>query len=337
MPQYNRVEVNFHTKDERYIFPVRPHNHRIAVYPAATREALLEWHRKRPDEVSRQKVAQLKESLVKHWLGEGEKLRQAYRYFASLGAIREALRIDPTPAALAKFKEVADIRDQIDADWFLADRFYKERRFQDAIELLENLLKAKPDHAKAHGRLGALYAMAGQSEKAAEHLQLAARFDPDDAYGDNMLGWLSYLKGRGNEAVESFRRADAIQPFSAEINYRWGLALMSLEKWPEAERRFRQVLYVDPNHAGGCQGLSHALRRDGRPEDALLFARRAARATQMENADVLLSLADTYADNGRWAEAADVARQALEVARANSPNLVPLIDRRYQDLKARAK
>jgi tetratricopeptide (TPR) repeat protein len=337
MPQFNRVEVNFHTKDDRYVFPVRPHNHRIAVYPAATREVLLDWYRAQPDAPSHQKAEELARMLVEHWLGEAEKLGKAYRYLAAVGAIREALRINPTPAVKAKLKEVADIRDKLDADWYLASRHYNARKYSDAIDVLENILKVKPDHAQAHGKLGTLYEMVGQNDKAVEHLQAVAKCDPDDAHGYNMLGWLAYLKGRGSEAADWFRRADEIQPFSAEINYRWGLALLSLEKWPEGAARFRQVLLIDPTHPGGCQGLSHALRRQGRTDEALIFARRAARLTRMENVDILLSLADAYADASRWAEAADVASQAMEVARISNPNLLPLIERRYDELIARAR
>ena len=148
MPQYNRVEVNFHTKDERVYFPVRPHNHRIAVYPAATQEVLLGWHRRSPMPRAVIRRRNLTRSLVDHWLAEGEKFRQAHRYLAALGAIHEALRLDPTPAAKAKQKEVLDIRLNLDADMYLAGHLYNEHRHKAAIETLEKVLKTKPDHAK---------------------------------------------------------------------------------------------------------------------------------------------------------------------------------------------
>ena len=49
-----------------------------------------------------------------------------------------------------------------------------------------------------------------------------------------MLGWLAYLDGKGQEAADLFRRADEVRPFTAEINYRWGLSLLLLERWAEA-------------------------------------------------------------------------------------------------------
>src|SRR5260370_41181729 len=101
MPESNRVAVKFHTKDDQYVFPVRPHNHRIAIYATARQEALLTWYRARPDAPSRQNAARLTKALVEHWLAEGEKLRRNSRFLAAIGSIREAVRLDSTPAARA--------------------------------------------------------------------------------------------------------------------------------------------------------------------------------------------------------------------------------------------
>jgi tetratricopeptide (TPR) repeat protein len=335
MPRYNRVAVKFHTTDEQYIFPMRPHQHRIAVYPAARDEVLLDWLGKQPDLLSQHRAAELKKSLVAHWLAEGDNLRQDHRFIAAIGAIREALRLDSTPEALAKLKEVVTIQAQIDADFGAAQRQASDGHHGEAIRLLENVLRLKPDHAGAHGKLGGLYANAGKRAEAVEHLKAVARYDPDDAYGFNMLGWLAFRDGDGEAAVKAFRRADEILPFSAEINYRWGLALRLLERWPDAEARFRQVLAIDPNHAGGCQGLSDALRRQGHPEEAVRFARRAARLTDFENSDVLITLVEAYTAAGRAADAQNAAAQALDAARRNNPESAAQIQARLKKISAR--
>jgi Flp pilus assembly protein TadD len=137
--------------------------------------------------------------------------------------------------------------------------------------------------------------------------------------------------------VEAYRRAEEIEPFNAKINYHLGLALAQLGRWAEAAARFRQVLTVAPNHAGGYQGLSHALCRQGQPAEAIRFARHAARLTQSQNADVLVTLAEAYADAGRFAEARDTAAQALDVAQAREPKAVPQIRRRLEEWRARAE
>jgi tetratricopeptide (TPR) repeat protein len=336
MPQYPRTPVLFHTEDDQYVFPMRPHDHRVAVHPAARQEVLRAWYRTQPGDAAARETARLTGELVEHWLVEAEKYRREYRFVAAIGAVREALRFDDTPTIRARLREVVAIQAKLDADMFTAQQQLSENRYNEAIETLNQVLQVKPNQAQAHGKLGTLYAATGRRELAVEHLQTVARCDPDEAYGHNMLGWIAYLEGKAEEAVEAFRRADEIEPYSAEIHYRWGLALLKLSRWPEAATHFRKVLAIDPNHAGGCQGLSHALRSQGEPAEAVDFARRAARLTRFQNPDVLLTLADACVDAGRSAEAEDALARALDAAQKTDPTLALQIRRRLEELRARS-
>jgi tetratricopeptide (TPR) repeat protein len=102
----------------------------------------------------------------------------------------------------------------------------------------------------------------------------------------------------------------------------------------EAAQGFRGALAADPNHAGAHQGLSHALRLQGKFGEAVPHARRAARLTECENADVLVSLADAYADARRWPEAAAALEKAIAVA---DPATAERLAGRLAELKARAR
>jgi tetratricopeptide (TPR) repeat protein len=337
MPRFTRIQVFFHTEDEQYFPPVRPRQHRIGVYPTARQEVLLGWYREQSDDHSRQEAARLRRALVDHWLAEAENYRRAYRFMAAIAAVREALRFDPTPAVRDHLREVVAIQAKLDADWFLALHQMDEHRYPEAIETLNKLLDVKPDHAKAHGKLGTLYAMAGQNELAVKHLQAVAQYDPDDSYGYSMLGWLAYLQDKAEDAVEAYRRADEMNPFNAKTNYHMGLALAKLGRSPEAIACFRRVVTIDPNHAGGWQCLSHELRQQGQLAKALPFALRAARLTRFQNPDILVTLAETYADAERFADAENTATQALDAAQASDPRMVPQIRRRLDAIRARAK
>jgi tetratricopeptide (TPR) repeat protein len=337
MPRFTRIQVFFQTEDDQYVPAIRPHEHRIAVYPEARKEVLLTWYRSQPDETSRQEADRLAKELGERWLDEADSFRHEYRYMAAMGTLREAERIDPTPATRAKLNEVIAIQAKLDADWFTALHQIDEKQTTEAAATLNQMLGIKPNLAKAHGRLGTLHALAGQNEQAVEQLRLVAQYDPDDPYGYSMLGWLAYLQDKPAEAVEAYRRADEIEPFDAKINYHMGLAQAKLGCLPEAAACFRKVLAIDPNHAGGCQALADALRRLAKPDQAVHFARRAARLTDYQNADVLLTLAETYADAGRLADADDAAAKALDAAHATAPELVPLIRSRRHGFRERAK
>src|SRR5262249_22274505 len=156
-----------------------------------------------------------------------------YRHRAAIGALREALRVSDNAAIRRELRDAVALQEGIDDEMATAIQFIEQRQFEEAISILTGILKVKPDHAKAHGRLGACYAITGQKQRAEEHLLAAARDDPDDSYGLAMLAWLAYLDGRAEEALELYGRADEIEPYNAKINYQTGLALVKLERWPE--------------------------------------------------------------------------------------------------------
>jgi predicted CXXCH cytochrome family protein len=337
MPRRVWMNVHFHTGDDRYVPTATRHEHRIAVDDAARQEVLVGWYHTQADARSREEAARLTAALVEHWLAEAERDRRDHRFLAAIGAVREAVRLDPGPATRERLRQAVAVQAGLDADLVQALRRVDEHRFADAIETLQKILLVKPDLALAHGKLGTVYAITGRSDLAVEHLQAAARYDPNDPYGYTMLGWLAYLQGRPEDAVAAYRHADEVEPFDAEINYHLGLALAKLGRWEEAVDCFRRVLTIDPKHAGGCQCLADALRRQGHASEALRLARRADRLTDGQNPDVLLTLAETYLDSGRLAEADDTAARALDVADTRNPAAVPSVRQRLEEIRARRR
>jgi tetratricopeptide (TPR) repeat protein len=337
MPRGIKINVHFHTEADTFVAPLLRSQHRIAVYPAAEQAVLLAWHRSQAEAASRHEAARLAKALVSHWLAQAEKCRGDHRYMAAIAAVREALRVDPTPDVRARLQEATAIVDRLEADTIAAGRQFHEQRYAEAIESYQRILKVKPDQAIAHGKLGMLYWMTGRKEEAVAELGQVAKYDADEPYGCSVLAWMKYLQGKPEEALEFYRRADEIEPFDPQINYKWGLALLKVGQSSEAGERFRQALRADPRHAGACQSLSHVLRRQGHWSEAVRFARRAAHLTNGANADVLLSLADAYADAGRFAEADGAIAKALEVAGTNNKDLVPRIYERGEAIRQRAR
>jgi tetratricopeptide (TPR) repeat protein len=331
------MNVHFHTEDDRYLPPIRRYQHHIAVDPVARQEVLLAWYQAQPDEPSRHEADRLRKALVGHWLAEADRRRGEHRWLAAIGALREALHLDPAPAVRAELDRVIATQTQLDDDLVAGMHEVEQRRFGRAVERLTRVLAVKPDYAVAHAKIGTAYAGTGQPELARKHLEAVARYDPDDPYGFMMLGWLAYLRGAADEAVAHYRKADEADPYSAKVHYHWGLALTKLGRFPEAAEHFGKALTIDPDHAGACQALSDALRRSGRPVEAVGYAKRAARLTDQGNADVLLTLAEAYAAAGHPVRARDTAARALQVAPASNPELVPEIRWRLEELRELAR
>jgi tetratricopeptide (TPR) repeat protein len=333
MPEYNRVAIKFHTSEDQYVFPMRPHEHRIGVYPAARLETLWRYFRQSPIVSEQAEAQRLADALAEHWQAEGRRLLSEHRFMSAIGAWREAFRFRPTLEVRRQLDDVISLQRRIDDDLNAVQQAFRIGRPSDAIPILERILTIKPNLARAHGRLGTLYASAGQMERAVMHLEAVTKYDPDDAYGQNMLGWMAYVRGDGLAALEAFRKANAIMPRTVEINFRCGLALQLLERWDEAETQFRHALEIDPNHAGALQGLSFALLRQGRSAEALDSAQRAARLTRSQNPEVLLTLAEIHADRGQFDQAVSMAEKALALAPHSSSSLVPVLVQKLDQWK----
>lgn len=331
------MNVHFHTEDDQYVPPIRRYQHRIAVDPVARQEVLLAWHRTQSDALSRHEADRLTKALAEHWLAEAETRRRDFRFLAAIGALREAMRVDPSAATREKLRQAVALQANLDADLVLAMYEIDQRRFAPAIAALNRVLAIKPDQAVAHGKLGTAYAASGKNELAVKHLRAGIEHDPNDPYGYMMLGWLAYLDGKGEDAVDAYRRADQRDPFNAKTHYHWGLALAKFGQVPEAVEHFRQVLTIDPDHAGACLALGDLLRQQGEPIEAVRFAKRAARLTQDQNPEILMSLADAYADARRFGDAATAAAKALDAAQKSSPPMAPQIRWRLDEWRLLAK
>lgn len=326
MPEYARLAVRFHTPQDRYVFPVRATQHRIAIYPEARDEALLAWHeqQQRLHQASEHtfrtdhqpSISRLRSALISHWRERADQYEQQYRYVAAIGALREVVRWDDGTEAQARLQALIDSQTTIENEVSRLQRLQATGQFQEAIQVCQRILSIKPDHAVAIGKLGTFYAIVGNSESAESRLLESAAIDPDNSYGYNMLGWLAYLRGDIEAAVGYSAKAEDIYPYTAENNYRWGLALNAGERWQDALDRLSLALQIDPNDANSSLAISEASRGLGRDEDALRYAYRAARLTNFRDLPSLQRLAAEYRAADRHADFVAVITEALKLPAA---------------------
>lgn len=336
MPRYNRVAVRFHTHDDLYVPPMRPRQHRIGIYPEADQTVMLDWYREQNDAESQAAAQRLESELVAYWRSEAKKQEAAGRLLTAIGSLREAHRIQGSPEVQQELAAVTTKLNLIEEGMCEGVHLVQQKQNPAAIKAFQKVISLKPNHAQAHGRLGTVLAMSGQLNPAIEELKKVVEFDPNDAYGENMAGWLHYLNGQPDVARGELERADGIYPFTPDINYRWGLALLRQEQWKDAEAKFRKSLLVDPLDAGAWYGLNLALRGQGQSEEAILCAEQAVRITRLENLELLIGLSEAYHEAGRIEDDAAVLLRAIEVARVQNPALVGRLRGRLDTLEAEA-
>jgi len=91
-------------------------------------------------------------------------------------------------------------------------RVYGELRFAEAVALLGEADRVRPNDPEILNRLGTALMASGRPEAAIERLQAAVRLRPGDAGAHNRLALALALAARPDEAAATYRRALALDP-----------------------------------------------------------------------------------------------------------------------------
>lgn len=335
MPESNKVQVNFRTEREAFVAPVKRWEHKIAVYPEARDAVLLEWLKSHSDAASAVKADALTRSLGEFWRQRGANYQKQYRFLMAIDAYREAERFESKPESQHAIQELVDIQTSLLDDWFQATHDIDQGRHHEAIALLEKVLSVNPKMARAHGRLGTLYAATGDRDRGIRHLQISTELDPNDGYGHGMLGWLAYLDNRNEEALRHFQTATELEPMNPKLRYQLGLTLAALGRLEDAASAFREVLVNAPDHVDACHALAQILLEQDQSLEAVKVARRLVEIWHGKNAESLMLLSDCHLKAGQWNEASQAAKRALNIANDPKSPVARRAQRRLEVLKSR--
>jgi tetratricopeptide (TPR) repeat protein len=104
----------------------------------------------------------------------------------------------------------------------------------------------------------------------------AIRVYPDDATALNGLGYVFYRQERFDSAIAYFKRAIARMD-DPQFHVNMGLALLSQERYGQAEDQFRRTLEIDPRHYWATNNLGYTLQLEGRADEAMALYTEALR------------------------------------------------------------
>ncbi len=202
-------------------------------------------------------------------------------------------------------------------------------KLDEAIAHYRTVLETNPDSAEAHNNLGRALAEKGRVGEALRHWQKAVAFNPDSAESHNNLGTGLFHKGKLDEAIIHWQRAVDISPQFpfAHFNlgnglYLQGKTAQALEHWRAGLRQEPDRLTVLNQAAWVLATCPEATIRNG--AEAVELAERAVRLSGGRDPAILDSLAAGYAESGRYLEARQTGRKALNLA--TQQNNQPLIE-----------
>ena len=179
------------------------------------------------------------------------------------------------------------------------------------ITHLEKVLALDPEHPQANANLGVALARKGRLDEALPLLEKAGRLAPLDV--KNLVNLAAALteKGRSTEAVRRCREALVLEPGNHDAHNTLAVALVMTGEQEAAIPHFEKALAAEPDSVEIHYNLGRVLLALRRGEQALAHLERAASGRKPA---MLATLAEAYAEAGRFEDAVRTGRQALGLA-----------------------
>lgn len=259
--------------------------------------------------------------------------------------------------AIAHFEKAVEIwPGHAEAHNNLGNALLQKGRADEALVHFQKVLEHWPNEAEAHNNIGGILLQQGKIDEAIAQFEKVLSENPAHAKAHNNLGNALLRKGEVDEAIVQYEKTLDLPFDHAESHYNLGNALMGKGDVDGAIAHYREALALRPAHASAHNNLGNALQRKGLLAEAvfqyrkatesepgsLLFqnnlawmlatcadkslrdgaaaVRLAEHANQVSSASnpiILRTLAAAYAENGRFGDATDTARLALNRANAD--------------------
>jgi tetratricopeptide (TPR) repeat protein len=217
------------------------------------------------------------------------------------------------------------------AHYNLGNVYLKQGRLQEAITQYHQTLQIKPAFAGAHHNLGAALLRLGRLDEAMSQFQKTLQIKPNHLDARVNLGNVLIQMGRLDAGISQYREALQIDPGYWKARFNLGNALAQKGDLADAIAQFQQALQSEPADTGVLNNLAWLLAaapdaslRNG--AKAVVLAEEANRLTGKTNAVMLRTLAAALAEAGRFPQAKDASRRALDLAKQTpNPNLAAQI------------
>jgi len=177
---------------------------------------------------------------------------------------KEAIALDPEYAsAYALLGKTHAI------DVLLGSSTSPKDSMRQAMALLQKAIALDESSADAHSRLGSLYTMVGQLDKAIAEGERAVTLDPNYADAYNRLGLFLRFADRPEEAIPVIKKAMRLNPFPPGIYYsNLGMAYLFTGKCEEAIAECEKALQLETDNLYTHITTTVAYSLCGREEEA---------------------------------------------------------------------
>ena len=194
-------------------------------------------------------------------------------------------------------------------------------RVDEAIAHYQEALKIRPDYAEGSCNLANALLSKGDLDEAIARYSACLALSPNQADVQYDLASALLRKGRTDEAIAHYKKVLELRPDSADAYANLGSGFLAKGRVRDAIAAYRNALRISPENVPAQSNLAWLLATSSDPllrngSEAVLLAERAdSESSRSENHPIVLRiLAAAYAEGGRFDEAKQTARQALQAA-----------------------
>ncbi|HEY6768675.1 MAG TPA: sulfatase-like hydrolase/transferase [Candidatus Sulfotelmatobacter sp.] len=202
----------------------------------------------------------------------------------------------------------------------VANLFYEalvdveNERYEEAVPVLEQVVKQEPNTPAAYLQLGRSYMALKDYQKAVTPLRNLVEKKPDDAFAQYEFGCALVKTGHWDEAAPHFEAAVSQMSSSSMMHFYLALVYERTSRSTEALAEFRSALHLDPNHFPANLLLGRMFVMQQKATDALPYLLKAIKL-RPDAIDPHRFLADAYTQLGQEANA---SRELAEAERIRS-------------------
>jgi tetratricopeptide (TPR) repeat protein len=261
-------------------------------------------------------------------------------------------RQDKTEEAIAHYQQTLRIDPKYaEAHYNLGILLDRQDRLDEATKHYGEAVRIHPDYAEAHNNLGIAWVRQGKPDQAIAHFRAALRVHPEDGRIQGNLqillkarehynrGAVLARQGETDEAMAHFRAALRLNAAYPEARIGLALLLSQRGRFDEAVVSYQEALRLKPDDLNACNNLAwiRATHPDPKLRDGAEAVELAERASELRNEkdpNLLDTLADAYAEAGRFDEAVATTQEAISLATSRGPKeLVAQLEKRLESYK----
>jgi tetratricopeptide (TPR) repeat protein len=255
------------------------------------------------------------------WLAEAEALIAQDAHRDALGALDQALALDPGYVLAliyrgGAYKQLSDYQKAIiDFDHALSldpknstllmlrgDAYRLQGKYPEALADLNHSLALNPVYPAALARRGETHRIMGNYEKALVDLDQAIEFEPDDTFALAARGDTHRFIGNYQQALADFNHVLSLSPPNATILTKRGDTYHALKDYKKALNDFNEALTLNSNFSTALARRGETYRLSGEYEKALADLNKAL-DSKPDNAWALIARGEIYQAKGQFAEA----------------------------------